>query len=103
MLSTHATHPTGGYSTEAGIMDMERMMQARRFRVSRHLVEWMNEYAMYHRDDKGQIVKKNDDLLSATRIAVMQRRSAKAVPLGSKKLVRRQMFADGVEQDVWGA
>jgi hypothetical protein len=37
---------------------------------------------MYHRKD-GQIVKERDDIMSATRIAVMMKRYAKAVPLGA--------------------
>lgn len=82
MLPQHATHATGGYSTEAGIMEMLSRMRDGRFKVAAHLSDWWDEFRGYHRKD-GQIVKINDDLMSATRIAVMMRRSAKSVPLGS--------------------
>lgn len=81
MLPTHATFPDGGYSTEAGIKEMDERMMGGRFRVASHLSEWWEEYNSYHRDD-GKIVKKHDDLMSATRIAVMAKRFAKPVPLG---------------------
>lgn len=82
MLESHATHPSGGYSTEAGIMDMDVYMQARQWKVADNLHDWFQEYGQYHRKD-GQIVKVRDDLMSASRIAHMMRRRAKAVPLGS--------------------
>jgi len=90
MLATHATHPTGGYSTEAGIMDLETHMRSSRFKVASILGEWHQEYRLYHRDKEGKILKVDDDLMSATRIAWMQRRSAKCVPLGSKTVKRRR-------------
>lgn len=77
MMSQHATHPDGGYSTEAGIMGMDDAMRMGKFKVNRDLTEWFTEYRGYHRKD-GQIVKLYDDLMSATRIAYMMRRFAKA-------------------------
>lgn len=81
MLPSHATHPTGGYSTEAGITDMLARMRESRFKVAAHLADWFEEFRSYHRD-KGLIVKVNDDLMSATRIAVMAHRKANVDPLG---------------------
>jgi hypothetical protein len=75
MLSEHATHTTGGYSTEAGIADMLTRMRDGRFKVASHLAEWWDEFRSYHRD-KGLIVKVHDDLMSATRIGVMAHRKA---------------------------
>jgi phage terminase large subunit-like protein len=79
MLRTHATHPDGGYSTEAGITEMLGRMRTGCFKVAAHLVDWFDEFRTYHRKE-GLIIKLNDDLLSATRIAVMDRRHAKALP-----------------------
>lgn len=84
MLATHATHTTGGFSTEAGYNEMEQYMRAGRFKVNQKLIEWGQEYTMLHRDEKNVIVRLHDDLMSATRIAWMARRFAKAVPLGSR-------------------
>jgi phage terminase large subunit-like protein len=69
----------GGYGVEAGIMDMLDRMQTGRWKVFRHLSEWFDEFRNYHRDE-GQIVKENDDLLSASRYALMMLREAKIKP-----------------------
>lgn len=84
MMQSHATFPDGGYSFEAGLMEMLMRMRSERFKVAEHLVDWWDEFHSYYRDE-GQVVKKYDDLLSATRVACMQIRSAKAVPFGDKK------------------
>lgn len=83
MLPQHATHATGGYSTEAGVMDLLSRMRDGRFKVAAHLAEWFDEFRAYHRKD-GMIVKVNDDLMSATRIAVMAHRHAADAPFGSR-------------------
>ena len=67
-------------------MEMLTRMRDGRFKVASDLSEWWEEFRGYHRKD-GLIVKLNDDLMSATRIAVMARRYAKDRPIGSK-LVR---------------
>lgn len=84
MLPMHATFPTGGYGTEAGVREMLVRMRSQRFFVAEGCSEWFEEFGSYYRKD-GLIVKKGDDLLSATRIGVMQIRSARQVALGSKK------------------
>lgn len=81
MLPEHATHPEGGYGTEAGVMDMLDRMQTGRFKVFAGLNDWFEEYRLYHRDG-GKIVKVRDDLLSATRIGLMMLRFAVTQPSG---------------------
>jgi hypothetical protein len=83
MLPSHATHPGGGYSTEAGIMEMLTRMRSGQFKVASHLSDFWDEFRGYHRKD-GQIVKLNDDLMSAARIATTARRHAKAGLIGSR-------------------
>ncbi len=106
MLPDHAQYENGSYSTEAGIMDLDTYMHAGRFRVSANLPDWFSEYRLYHRkknDTTGavELVKKNDDIMSATRIAWMQRRSARVVPLGqSKKGMPRRDYI-GAIIDPW--
>ena len=56
-----------------------------RLRVAAHLADWFEEFRLYHREPKGplgvpQIVKINDDLLDATRYAMMSIRFARALP-----------------------
>lgn len=87
MLPERATHPpktgepegSGGNGVEAGLMDMLDRMQTGRFKVFRHLGDWFEEFRMYHRKD-GKVVKTDDDLLSATRYAVMMKRHAIVKP-----------------------
>jgi len=80
MLNEHATHPEGGFGTEAGIMEMLERMQSGRLKVNKYFTEWFDEFRMYHRKD-GKIVKIRDDLMSATRIGVMMIRKADTEPL----------------------
>jgi hypothetical protein len=80
MREEHASHSTGGYGTEAGIAEMLVRMRSGRFKVAAHLSDWFDEFRGYHRKD-GMIVKVNDDLMSATRIAVMDRRFAREEPI----------------------
>jgi hypothetical protein len=81
MLGTHATHVGGGYSTEAGILEMLTRMRNGQFKVASHLSDFFDEMRQYHRKD-GVIVKLNDDILSATRIGVMARRYGKPGDIG---------------------
>jgi phage terminase large subunit-like protein len=78
MLPTHATFPEGGFNTEAGVTVMEERFAGKKLLVAAHLFEWFDEYAGYHRKD-GKIVKVDDDLMSATRVGIMDLRRAKTV------------------------
>ena len=100
MLGSHATFVDGGYSTEAGILEMQERMESGRYKVASHLTDWWNEYRNYHRKD-GQIVKINDDLLSASRIAIMDKRHSRVVGLGGRFQQRRaeSELASGVDFD----
>jgi terminase large subunit-like protein len=50
-------------------------LQTDRPKVFANLREWFEEFNLYHRKD-GLIVKENDDLISATRYAMMMKRCA---------------------------
>jgi hypothetical protein len=75
MLLDHAQFEDGGVSVEAGLMDMLTRMQTGRFKVLEHLNDWFEEYRLYHRKD-GKVVKEGDDLMAATRYAIMMLRHA---------------------------
>ena len=87
MLDDKATHPpadgelegSGGNGVEAGLMDMLDRMQTGRFKVFRHLVDFWEEFRLYHRKD-GRVVKEMDDIISAARYALMMKRHAIAKP-----------------------
>ena len=75
MLFEHAQFEDGGVSVEAGLMDMLTRMQTGRFKVFKHLLDWFEEFRLFHRKD-GKVVKEGDDLMAATRYAIMMLRHA---------------------------
>jgi phage terminase large subunit-like protein len=84
MLKDRATHAPekdqkegeGGNGVEAGLMMMLDRMQTGKLKVAAHLNDWFEEFRLYHRED-GKVVKLADDLMSATRYALMMLRHAK--------------------------
>lgn len=81
MMLEHFTNPPalgqnkGGNSVEEGLMDMLQYMESGRFHVFNTLTDWFEEFRMYHRKG-GKVVPFKDDLMSATRYAVLSRRFA---------------------------
>ena len=81
MMLKHFTSPPalgqnkGGNSVEEGLMDMLQYMEQGRFHVFNTLTDWFEEFRMYHRKG-GKVVPFKDDLMSATRYAVLSRRFA---------------------------
>lgn len=78
MFTEHATFPpvngkSGGFRVEPGIDEMLDRMRTGRWKVFDTCAAWMEEFRQYHRRD-GKIVKKRDDLISASRYAMMMRR-----------------------------
>src|SRR5262245_16707464 len=93
MLHEHAQFEDGSVSVEAGLSDMLIRMEGGRFKVLKHLNEWFEEFRLYHRKD-GRVHKEGDDLMSATRYAVMMLRYAET------SLPRRPLRSDR-EQGSW--
>ena len=69
----------GGRSVEQGLYEINERMLNGKFRVFSGLVDFFSEFRQYHRDERGTIVKINDDILDAVRYAYMMRRYAKPV------------------------
>lgn len=55
---------------EGGILRLFQMLSEGRLKVFGTCQNWFNEFRIYRRDDKGEIVKKNDHLMDATRYLV---------------------------------
>jgi hypothetical protein len=53
-------------------------MQSGRFKVFKHLNDWFEEFRLYHRKD-GKVVKEGDDLMAATRYAIIMLRFAQSI------------------------
>lgn len=75
MLPTRAQFEDGSFGVEAGIAEMLDRMQTGRLKVFDTLNDWFEEFRLYHRKE-GLIVKVGDDLMSASRYALMMRRFA---------------------------
>lgn len=75
-LPERATFDDGSNSVEAGLMDMLDRMVTGRWKVFTTCSEWLEEFRLYHRKD-GKVVKERDDVLSASRYALMMKRFAR--------------------------
>jgi hypothetical protein len=58
-------------AVETGLYDVWQRMSSGRLKVFRSCVNWVNEFRLYRRDDKGRVVKENDHLMDATRYMVV--------------------------------
>ena len=72
----HATFENGSIGLEAGVTEMLDRMRTNRFKVMEHCTMWFDEFHVYHRD-KGKIIREVDDLICASRYAMMMKRIAR--------------------------
>lgn len=75
MLHEHTQFIDGTVSVEPGIAEILNRMVRGKFKVAYQLSDWWDEFKLYHRSN-GAIVKKYDDLMDATRYAMMSLRYA---------------------------
>ena len=76
-------------SVEAGLMQMLTKMETGKFKVFSPLLDWFEEFRLYHRKD-GKVVKEGDDLLAATRYGVMMLRFAEMIYRKRERFSRRR-------------
>ncbi len=79
MCLERATFEDGSNGLEAGVMEMLDRMQTGRWKVFSTCQAWFAEFRLYHRVD-GLINPIKDDLLAASRYAMMMRREAVTKP-----------------------
>lgn len=87
-LPERATFDDGSNSVEAGLMDMLDRMVTGRWKVFTTCSEWLEEFRLYHRKD-GKVVKERDDVLSASRYALMMKRFAEVEQHASLVIPKR--------------
>lgn len=56
---------------ESGIYEVWQRLSTGRLKVFKSMTNWLSEYRLYRRDEKGHIVKVNDHILDATRYLIM--------------------------------
>jgi len=59
------------HAVESGLYSMWERFSAGKLKVFKTLQNWLMEYRIYRRDEKGRIVKSNDHLMDATRYLVV--------------------------------
>jgi phage terminase large subunit-like protein len=74
-------------AVESGLYNVWQTMSAGKLRVFQNLRNWLSEFRLYRRDEKGRVVKNNDHLMDATRYLVVSGLSRAAIPskYGTKK------------------
>jgi hypothetical protein len=68
----------------SGIVKVWDMLSTSQLRVFRTCVNWQKEVGLYRRDEKGEIIKRNDHLMDATRYNAMSGRDVARVPPASE-------------------
>jgi hypothetical protein len=58
-------------SVQSGLIDVWERLSTGRLKVFSTLQNWLAEYRLYRRDERGNIVKENDHLMDATRYLVV--------------------------------
>lgn len=94
MCPEKATFEDGTNGVEAGVLDMLERMQTWRWKVFSTCRIWLEEFRTYHRKD-GKIVKERDDVLSASRYALMMKRFAEVDRQETERLARPQFRPQG--------
>lgn len=82
-------------SRESGLFEVYQRLATGRLKVFRSLREWFGEYRIYHRDEKGHIVKEKDHAMDATRYVVVSGLDVATVPVAREDAARfrnRQRF-----------
>ena len=69
----------GGNGIEVGLVEMETRLENGSLKVFSNLSDWFEEKRQYHRKD-GKVVDKREDLMSASRYAIMSLRFASIKP-----------------------
>ena len=71
----------GDIGVEVGLQAMLDRFQIGTLKAFSTLGDWFGEIRIYHRDKNGKVVKLRDDLMAATRYAVMSVRHAYTKPI----------------------
>jgi len=83
-------------AVEAGLHEVHSRMKTGRLKVFSTLSNWWEEYRIYHRKEDGNIVKKNDHLMDATRYLVMEIKRALTKISALPPIEQLEPDADGI-------
>jgi hypothetical protein len=77
-----------------GIAEMWGRLSSGRLKVFRTCQNWLTEFRIYRRDEKGKIVKQSDHAMDATRYAVMSGLGLAALRPRSAQPAQKVLFGD---------
>lgn len=77
-------------AVEAGIYEVWQRLSAGRLKVFKSCSNWLAEFRLYRRDEKGRVVKENDHLMDATRYLIMTGQGVLTVPEHMRAPVNRE-------------
>lgn len=84
---------TANNGVESGLYQVWERMSSGRLKVFKSMNDWLTEYRIYRRDDKGQIVKHDDHAMDATRYLIVTGLSLATVkPRASSSPARRKSW-----------
>lgn len=87
---------------ESGIYEVWQRLSTGRLKVFKSMGNWLFEYRLYRRDEKGHIVKANDHLMDGTRYLVMSgRERAKQKPSDLPKAQESRLYEYGSRSTGW--
>lgn len=69
---------------ESGLYSVWNRLSTGRLKVFKALGSWFEEFRLYRRDDKGNVVKENDHLMDATRYLESRVQSLIVKPVAKK-------------------
>ena len=82
-------------AVEAGIYEVWTRLSTGRMKVFSSCLNWLKEFRLYHRDEKGKVVKVDDHLMDGTRYLVAGLRNAMVAPVQMAPLAPLQSGDDG--------
>lgn len=68
-------------SRESGLFAVHQRLATGRLKIFKSLGPWFSEYRIYHRDEKGNVVKEKDHAMDATRYGIVSGLDVAQVPM----------------------
>lgn len=88
-------------AVEAGIYQVLQRLSSGRLKVFKSCQNWIQEFRLYRRDEKGRIVKEKDHAMDETRYFVMSGLERSRTKPAEKKEVLEFQYATGSEPGGW--
>ena len=73
-------------AVDAGLLTVWELLQGNRLKIFKSLADFWQEFRLYHRDERGRVVKGKDHLMDCLRYAVMSRDRMQVAPVKTKTM-----------------